>query len=355
MVPSKRDDQRQLVGIASTVVALHVIGWGGVIALAGLGHPALVGLAGLAYTFGLRHAFDADHIAAIDNTTRRLTRADVRPLGVGLFFSLGHSSIVLVMTMAVALAAQLVTPVMPILQGWGHLVGTAISGVFLYVIALANLVVLVDTARVMRRLRGGAAPALDAESAVRMGGPIGRWCHGVFGMVTRPWHMMLVGALFGLGFDTATEIGLLATAGVAASQALPTLAVLTLPIVFAAGMSLMDAADGVLMCRAYGWALDNPLRRLRYNFTVTSLSVAVAIGVGTVELGSMAARDAAEGPRTLVAAVGGVDLSYAGVAVVALFAALWAAAALSRPGLWGGNLPPGSAGPQDRIECRRCV
>lgn len=263
MVPSKRDERRQLVGISATVVTLHVIGWGGLFALAGLGHPALVGLAGLAYSFGLRHAFDADHIAAIDNTTRRLTNGDSRPLGVGLYFSLGHSSVVLVMTAAVALAAPLVTPAMPFLQGWGHLVGTTISGVFLYIIGLLNLIVLVDTGRVLRKMRTGQADAAALEARLVAGGIVRRCC-GIFRIVSKPWHMFLVGALFGLGFDTATEIGLLATAGVAASQALPLTAVLCLPIVFAAGMSMMDAADGVLMCGAYGWGLENPPRRVHY-------------------------------------------------------------------------------------------
>jgi nickel/cobalt transporter (NiCoT) family protein len=342
MVPSKREDRRQLVGIGATVIALHVIGWGGVFALAGFGHPALLGLAGLAYSFGLRHAFDADHIAAIDNTTRRLTTGASRPLGVGLFFSLGHSSIVLLMTALVAVAAQLLSPAMPWLQGAGHLVGTMISGVFLYAIALLNLVVLVDMVRVLRRLRAGTVDAAEMEARLQTGGVVSRWCGGLFRLVTRPWHMYLVGALFGLGFDTATEIGLLATAGVAASQALPLTAVLCLPIVFAAGMSLMDSADGVLMCGAYGWALDNPLRRIHYNLTMTGLSVAVALVVGSIELLSVAAERLPLLQGRLAAAADRLDLSLAGYAVVAIFGLAWAGSVTAARLGWFAQ--PGTAG-----------
>ncbi|MEO8678090.1 MAG: HoxN/HupN/NixA family nickel/cobalt transporter [Vicinamibacterales bacterium] len=287
MALSQRDERRQLALIASTVIALHVIGWGGVFALAGVGHPALIGLAGLAYALGLRHAFDADHIAAIDNITRKLTTQDARPLGVGLYFSLGHSSVVLVMTAVVAMAAQWMTPAMPFLQGWGRLVGTTISGVFLYGIALVNLVVLADTVRVLQASRRGRTTPAGPDGEGRARGILSR-CRGVFRIVSRPWHTVLVGALFGLGFDTATEIGLLATAGVAASQALPLAAVLCLPVVFAAGMSMLDAADGVLMCGVYRWSLDNPERRIHYNLSLTGISVVAALVIGTIELVSVA-------------------------------------------------------------------
>jgi high-affinity nickel-transport protein len=270
-------------------LALHVLGWGSVLIFIAPRYPFMLGLAGLAYTFGLRHAFDADHIAAIDNTTRKLMSGYSRPLGVGFFFSLGHSTIVLLMTLAIAAATEVVTPALPHLREIGGLVGTAISGVFLYVIGLVNLAVLVDLVRMLLAMRRGKYDAAAMEARLLQRGFVTRWFSGLFRIVTRPWHMYLVGFLFGLGFDTATEVGLLTTAGVAASRALPLIAVLSLPIVFAAGMSLMDSADGVLMCGAYGWAFSNPLRKVFYNLTVTGLSVVVALFVGTIELVSILA------------------------------------------------------------------
>lgn len=338
MVSSRRDAQLELIGISTAVVALHLVGWGGAIAAAALGHPALTGLAALAYGLGIRHAFDADHIAAIDNTIRRLVTptsqacasvssgaaAGARPLGVGLYFSLGHSSVVLAMTLAVALAARWVTPAMPFLQAWGHLVGTVVAGVVLYGIALANLVVLVDTLRMARQSAGGAVDAAGLDAPLAGGGPIARWCGGVRRLVRRPWHMWLVGALFGLGFDTATEIALLATAGVAAANTLPLAAVLCLPVVFAAGMSLMDAANGIIMCRVYGWGVGRPGDRLRYNVALTGASVALALAVGGAEMLGLAAEYARTLQPRVAGLVGALDLSLMGPAAALGFTLVWA-------------------------------
>jgi high-affinity nickel-transport protein len=280
---------RQIRPLVLTVLALHVVGWLGVWWFSDAAHSTLLGLAGLAYAFGLRHAFDADHIAAIDNTTRRLMQEGERPLGVGLYFSLGHSTVVFVMTLAIALATSTFAAKLPRLHEIGQYVGTAASGVFLYLIGILNLIVMVDVYRVFRRMQRGDYDATAAEAGLLERGFVTRWFSGLFRIVRRPRHMYLVGFLFGLGFDTATEIGLLTMAGLAASQSLPVAAVLTLPIVFAAGMSLMDTADGVVMCGAYGWAFVHPLRKVYYNLMVTGLSVAVALAVGTIELLSIAA------------------------------------------------------------------
>lgn len=314
---------RQVMPLGLTVVALHAVGWAGVWWFGRTGHPTLLGLAGLAYAFGLRHAFDADHIAAIDNTTRRLMNEGRRPLGVGLYFSLGHSTVVLLMTVALTFATHALAGEIPRLRELGQYVGTTISGLFLYLIGILNLIVMVDVYRVFRRVRRGDYDAKAAEAVLLQRGLISRWFSGLFKLVSRPSQMYLVGFLFGLGFDTATEIGLLTMAGLAASQSLPLAAVLTLPVVFAAGMSLLDTADGVVMCGAYGWAFSNPLRKVFYNLTVTGLSVAVALAVGTIELLSIAARRFTTLQGGFWDAVRQWNSQTTGYAVVGLFVASW--------------------------------
>ena len=324
-VPLNGAERRQIWKLAGAVTLLHVVGWGTVWFVVAPRYPFMLGLAGLAYAFGLRHAFDADHIAAIDNTTRKLMREGPRPLGVGFFFSLGHSSVVLLLTVAVAAATQSVTMDLPRLHAIGQYVGAMISGAFLYLIGILNLLVMIDIYRVFRDMRRGEADLNALEDRLLQRGLMSRWFGRLFNLVTRPWHMYVVGFLFGLGFDTATEIGLLTTAGVAATQALPFVAVLTLPIVFAAGMSLMDSADGIVMCGAYGWAFSNPVRKVFYNLTVTGLSVVVALFVGTIELVSILG-----GPLHLDAggsrwwsALQHLDLQTMGYLVVALFVCSW--------------------------------
>jgi len=317
-------ERRQLVVLGTAIVGLHLLGWGGVWWAARHGAPALIGLAGLAYAFGLRHAFDADHIAAIDNTTRRLMNDERRPLGVGFFFSLGHSTVVLLMTLAIVVATQTMTQEMPRLREWGGLVGTTVSGLFLYVIGLLNLVVMLDIARAFRQMRKSSYDAVAIEARLLERGAVTRWFGGVFRLVTRPWHMYLVGFLFGLGFDTATEIGLLTIAAVATSQEMPLIAVLSLPVVFAAGMSLMDTIDGVLMCGAYGWAFAHPLRKVFYNLTITGLSAVVALFIGTVELVSVFSDRAGWDPGWW-APLMTWDPQTLGYGVVAVFLIAWVA------------------------------
>ena len=325
----RRVDRRQLVALSATVCGLHVLGAFGIWWFAGPRHPTLVGLAALAYSFGLRHAFDADHIAAIDNTTRRLMAADTsrRPLGVGLFFSLGHSSVVLLMTIAIAATTRAITFDVPRLHAIGQFVGTTVSGLFLYLIGILNLIVMVDIYRVFRQMRRGDSVAASGGAPSQIpafqGGAVTRWFGSLFRLVSKPWHMYLIGFLFGLGFDTATEIGLLTTAGLAASQALPLGAILCLPIAFAAGMSLMDTADGVLMCGAYGWAFTNPLRKVFYNLTVTGMSVVVALFIGTIELVTLVSRDVLHLHAGAWQTIQTIDVQTMGYIIVGLFVASW--------------------------------
>ena len=274
----------RLSGFGAAVAGLHLVGWGLFIYYS-RANPALAGLGTLAYTFGLRHAFDADHIAAIDNTTRKFLQDGRRSLGVGFFFSLGHSTIVLSLVTGLAVAAKTVNSRIPSFQGWGGYVGAGVSGTFLWIIGALNFVVLLDVIRIFRDMRTGAYDKDRLEQRLLDRGFMNRFFLArISQRIRSSWQMYPLGVLFGLGFDTATEVGLLAlTAGVATNH-MPFLAVLSLPILFAAGMSLMDTADGAFMSHAYGWAFSNPIRKVYYNITVTTLSVAVALVIGTIEL-----------------------------------------------------------------------
>jgi len=317
-------EKSQLWSFAGVIVTLHVVGWG-MAAIAAREYPFLMGLAGLAYTFGLRHAFDVDHIAAIDNTTRKLMAPSRRPFGVGFFFALGHSTVVLLMTLAVVLAARTVAAELPALRVLGSYVGTTISGVFLYAMGIVNLIVLIDVYRVFVAMQRGRYDAEALEATLLKRGLVNRWFGGLFKLVSRPRHMYWVGLLFGLGFDTATEVALLTTAGVVASQDLPLVAVLSLPIVFAAGMSLMDSADGIMMCGAYGWAFANPLRKVFYNLTITGLSVVVALFVGTIQLVSIVTDRVLNIHTGIWGVIQELDFQTIGYLVAALFALSWLA------------------------------
>ncbi|HET9847071.1 MAG TPA: HoxN/HupN/NixA family nickel/cobalt transporter [Candidatus Dormibacteraeota bacterium] len=275
---------QRLVGVFSAVGLLHILGWGGLLFLVGPRYPALAGAGILAYTLGLRHAFDADHIAAIDNTTRKLLQQGQKPMGVGFFFSLGHSTVVFVMAIALGLAAQFVTQNINSFKSVGGVIGTSVSGVFLYVIGIINLVALIGIIHVFRNLRRGRYDAAGLDEQLITGGIIFPFLRPLFRFITRSWQMYPMGVMFGLGFDTATEVALLALAGGFAAKGLPIWAILPLPILFAAGMSVMDTADGAFMAKAYNWAFSNPIRKVFYNLTVTGLSVGVALFIGTVEL-----------------------------------------------------------------------
>lgn len=248
-------------------------------------YPALIGLGLVAYLFGLRHAFDADHIAAIDDTVRFMLQKGKRPLGVGLFFSLGHSTIVIVLAVVIAFAASAVMRDLPQWRAVGGVIGVCVSGVFLWVIGILNLLVLLDLLKVWRQAKSGTHDHQHLEALLAQRGLLNRLFRGrLRKLMNHSWQMYPLGLLFGLGFDTASEVALLAMTAGASAGNLPTPAVLSLPILFAAGMTLMDATDGVLMSKAYDWAFLNPVRKVFYNVTTTGLSVAVALLIGSVEL-----------------------------------------------------------------------
>src|ERR1700686_4506751 len=281
------DVRAKIVAVYVLLVCATVVVWG--LALTAFAaRPLLLGTALLAYTFGLRHAVDADHISAIDNVTRKLMQEGKRPVSVGFFFSLGHSTIVVGLSIAIAVAATIITQTMPQLQTVGSVIGTSVSAAFLYLIALLNLLVLIEIAATFRRVRRGepyCERTLDAFLADR--GLMGRFFKPLLRGVGRSWHMYPIGVLFGLGFDTATEVGLLGIAAVEAGKGLPVYAILIFPLLFTAGMSLVDTTDGILMLGAYGWAFVKPMRRLYYNVVITLVSVLVALIVGAIEAASV--------------------------------------------------------------------
>ena len=281
-------------GMAATVIALNVAGWGLLAAALG-GHYHItkteifgVGTGILAYTLGMRHAFDADHIAAIENTTRKLVSEGKRPLSVGFFFSLGHSSVVFVLALLLNFGIRALNNQVrndgSTLHNLTGIVGTMVSGTFLFLIAALNVAVLVSIAKVFRQMRLGSYSDEELEEQLAKRGLMNRFLGPLARRVDTPWKMYPVGLLFGLGFDTATEIALLVMAGSAVVSGLPFYAVLSLPLLFAAGMSLFDTADGCFMNFAYDWAFARPVRKVYYNMTITGLSVFVAFFVGLVEV-----------------------------------------------------------------------
>jgi len=323
-------------GMAAVVIGLHAVGFFLLFAFVVPRHFDLgdsgvfgVGLGLTAYTLGLRHAFDADHIGAIDNTTRKLMSEGQRPLSVGFFFSLGHSTIVFLLAIGFGFGIRGLSGAVADDGSWLHsaggLIGPTVSGTFLWIIGILNLLVLIGITKVFRRLRHGEYSEAELEEQLDNRGFMNRFYKRATNAVKRPWQMWPVGMLFGLGFDTATEIALLATAGAAAAGGLPIYAILCLPFLFAAGMSLLDAIDGAFMNFAYGWAFARPVRKVFYNLTITWLSVVVALVIGTIELMSVLAdRLALTGQPW--AFVSGLDLNYVGYAIAALFALTWIAA-----------------------------
>jgi high-affinity nickel-transport protein len=358
-------DRRSLAGMAGFIVLLHLIGFGVLFGLVvpkhfhlGGDYPVFtVGVGILAYTFGLRHAFDADHIAAVDNTTRKLmqdntmTGHDRKPLSVGFWFSLGHSTIVFALAFLLSagvktLAGQVENDGSALHSATG-VIGASVSGVFLWILGILNLVVLLGIIKVSRDMRRGHFDEQQLEEQLNKRGFMNRILGGLTRSVRKPWHIYPIGVLFGLGFDTATEVGLLVLAGGAAAFALPFYSILVLPILFAAGMCLMDTIDGVFMNAAYGWAFAKPVRKVFYNITITTISVAVALVIGTVELIGVLADQAniTTGP---LAAIAGIPLDYAGYGIVALFFLSWIVAlAIWRFGRieerWSANLTPAPA------------
>ncbi len=317
-----RGQRRSVVAMVAAVAVLHLIGWGVLILLVAPGGYTVqgaafgVGLGATAYTLGMRHAFDADHIAAIDNTTRKLVAEKKKPVSVGFWFSLGHSTVVFAIVALVAVGVRALSAGVEDpdsgLQRWTGVFGTGVSGTFLILIGLLNLVSLVGIWRVLRRMRQGEYDEQALEQQLDSRGALTRFLGPLLRAVRSPWQMYPVGLLFGLGFDTVTEVGLLVLAGGAAATDLPWYAIIVLPVLFSAGMSLFDSLDGAYMNYAYGWAFAEPVRKIYYNVVVTGLSVTVALLIGAQEIISILAEklDIAAGP---LAWIGNLDLGFDGL------------------------------------------
>jgi high-affinity nickel-transport protein len=321
--------------MAGTVVGLNILGWG-LLALALHGHTHLnktevfgFGTGVLAYTLGMRHAFDADHIAAIDNTTRKLIQDGERPLSVGYFFSLGHSTIVFILAVLLNFGIRAINGAVKNnnseLHHWTGIIGTSISGTFLYLIGLLNLVVLFSIIKVSREMRQGRYDDAELERQLEARGLMNRILGGYAKRVDSPGKMYPVGVLFGLGFDTASEVALLVLAGSAVVGGLPFYAVISLPILFAAGMCLFDTVDGCFMNFAYEWAFSKPIRKIYYNMTITSLSVFIALFIGTIEILGLIAQETnrSGGFWDFLAKF---NINRAGFVIVGVFVATWVVA-----------------------------
>jgi nickel/cobalt transporter (NiCoT) family protein len=315
----------KIVAIYALLIAANGLAWVWAI-VAFWRQPALLGTAFLAYTLGLRHAVDADHIAAIDNVVRKLMQDGKRPLSAGLFFALGHSSVVVLATIAIAATAAALQARFGDVREIGGLIGTTVSAAFLLAIAAINLVILAGVWRSFRLVRSGGHLAPDDLNLLTVGGGV---LSRLFRLVSRSWHMYPLGFLFGLGFDTATEIGLIGISAMQAAKGMPVWSMLVFPALFTSGMALVDTSDGVLMVGAYGWAFANPIRKLWYNLTITAVSVVVALLIGGIEaLGLISDRLDLEGPfwaaiRELNGSLGGT-----GFVVIAAFVLCWVASAL---------------------------
>ncbi|MBO0801892.1 MAG: HoxN/HupN/NixA family nickel/cobalt transporter [Nocardiopsaceae bacterium] len=318
-----------------SVVALNVIGWL-LLALAVSGHYHITnneifgyGTGALAYTLGMRHAFDADHIAAIDNTTRKLVGDGKRPLSIGFFFSLGHSTIVFVMAILLNFGIRSLDEQVKNGNSGLHnatsVIGTTVSGTFLYIIALLNLIILVGIVKVFREMRTGTYDDEELEAQLEKRGLMNRFLGPIARRADAPWKMYPLGALFGLGFDTATEVALLVLAGSAVVSGLPFYAILSLPILFAAGMCLFDTLDGCFMNFAYDWAFAKPIRKVYYNLTITGLSVFVAIFIGTIEILGLIGSEYGLGGG-FWGFMGTFDINTAGFVIVGVFVVTWIAA-----------------------------
>jgi high-affinity nickel-transport protein len=329
-----RRDWAQATGLLGAVAVLHAVGFGTLTLAVAPAHYQVgaqafsIGLGVTAYMFGLRHAFDADHIAAIDNVTRKLAADGQRPKSVGFWFALGHSAMVVVLALLVVAAARMAGTLLDDGSSTRRLLGiagTLASGGFLYVIAIVNLVALAGIWRAFTAMRGGTLDMAQLDQHLEGRGLVARLLRPVISRIGRPGQMFAVGMLFGLGFDTATEVTLLAMAGTGAAAGVPWYAMLTLPVLFAAGMSMMDTVDGLFMAAAYDWAFSNPMRKILYNLAITALSVAVAWGVGTVELVSVL-HDDLGWANPVTEWLSGLSLNNVGFVIVALFALTWAVA-----------------------------
>jgi nickel/cobalt transporter (NiCoT) family protein len=277
------DLRRRLVGIYSLLVSANLIVWAWAL-YTFRDHPVMLGTALLAYSFGLRHAVDADHIAAIDNVTRKLMQEGKRPVSVGFWFALGHSTVVILVALAIAVTTTALEAHFDAWKDTGGIIGTLVSTLFLFAIAAMNIVILAGVWRTFRHVRrGGVFADEDFDLLLNSRGLLARLFRPMFRLVSRSWHMLPLGFLFGLGFDTATEVSLLGISATQAGQGMSIWSILVFPALFAAGMSLIDTTDGVLMLGAYNWAFVKPIRKLYYNLVITAVSVAVAVLIGGIE------------------------------------------------------------------------
>lgn len=320
---SSKDLRTKIIGIYILLIAFNMIAW--VLAIVGFAtqYPALLGTALLAYTFGLRHSVDADHISAIDNVTRKLMQEDKRPVAVGFFFSLGHSTIVVALTVAIALAASFIEGSIPALKNAGGLIGTSVSALFLFLIAIINMLVLWEIFAAFRKVkRGEEYNDQSLDEFLNQRGLMGRFFRPLLKIVDSSWKMYLVGLLFGLGFDTATEVGILSISAAEASKGLPILFILIFPALFTAGMCLLDTTDGILMLGAYGWAFVKPVRKLYYNLNITLVSVLVALVIGAIEVLSIIAMEF-NLRGGFWDAFGNLDFGLLGGIIIGLFVVSW--------------------------------
>ena len=339
----EREELPRLFGVLGTVVFLHILGWGLFAHFNsdpqfnqitdGSGALIYAGAGALAYGFGLRHAFDADHIVAIDDTTRIMLAKGKKPLGVGLFFSLGHSTVVLALSVGIAFAATKTSIFKDAFSSTGGTIGTSVSGFFLYLVGILNLVIMVGVVKAWKQAKSGKYSHEHLEQLLNDRSIMRRIFKGRFKKgFDHSYQLYPIGVLFGLGFDTATEVGLLALSATAAAGTvggvLPPLAIIALPIIFAAGMSMMDALDGIFMTKAYSWAFTSPLRKIYYNLTTTGLSVFVALGIGTLQWISVASDNFGLAETEPFKTITAIDLSSIGYFIVVSFVLAFAVSIL---------------------------
>lgn len=313
-----------VIGIYFILIAANLAAWGWAL-VAFHAHPVLLGTALLAYGLGLRHAVDADHIAAIDNVIRKLMVEGRRPVAVGFYFSLGHSSVVVLMSAAIAATASVLQNRFDAFKQVGEIIGTSVSAFFLLMVAIINIFIMVGTYQVFLRVRrGGYYDEEDMDMIQARGGMLARIFCPMFKLIRKSWHMYPLGFLFGLGFDTATEVALLSISAAEASRGMPVWCVLVFPALFTAGMTLVDTTDGILMLGAYGWAFVNPIRKLFYNLTITAVAVIVALLVGGIEaLGLVGDRFSFTGPFwDFIGKLNG-NFGTLGCMIIGIFIASW--------------------------------
>ncbi len=334
----EKEELPRLFGVLATVLFLHILGWGLFsyynsnpnyhFLSDGSGALIYAGAGALAYGFGLRHAFDADHIAAIDDTTRLMLAKGKKPMGVGLFFSLGHSTVVLALSIAIAVAATQASLFKDAFSSIGGTVGNSVSGFFLYLVGILNLIIMFGVVKAWKQAKSGNYSHEHLEKLLNDRGLMRRIFRGKFEKgFDNSWQLYPIGVLFGLGFDTATEVGLLALSATAAAGtvggSLPPLAIIALPIIFAAGMSMMDALDGIFMTKAYSWAFTNPIRKIYYNLTTTGLSIFVALVIGTLQWISVASDNFGLAEVEPFKTITSFDLTSIGYFIVLSFIIAW--------------------------------